>query len=1043
MSFNRKGRLKAVLPWSVAAVLLCPTVLLAAKDEQALEMELRYIDALLNNGYANFAPAVIEQAQKEWPNAKGLLEAATIRAELRGGNQDAVLKRIAARPDQNSLDTWVLKLELALSYMMYSKYQEADKIYAEFFKRFTKVPQEMKKAYVEAAFYYIGMLKKIDRSKDALQYYKLAMEQSPSENMKKDFRAQYLQALLAQAEASLAGGNSAEATKFIDEADKIANEMVWSRDLFFGDAINGLAHAKMLRGDVKGAQEMIKDYLELLMQIHDQLKEQDPKGDRGILRMSPLPQCRYLIGSMLYKEAQAELAKDKPDDEKVKNLLLGDRDPETKKRNGQGAFQHLTNVYINYPESQSAEMAGEYSEEIQRLIAAKYGANLKINASEDQKAKVRRQRYVEANVKFDGGDWTGAAEAFSRTISRYGLNEEALTPMRKMAECYIRSGAKGGQLDPVAKLYAETITAALAEGFSGQAKNYEQAGGVLNQIATFYGEQGLAAMQANTHNLFFKFYPKHAGSVALQLKIAEEKIKQNDAAGAEALYRQVADLAKDNVSQRDVRTKALSELIGLYVPKGPLPDAEKELAAAKEFDAHFASEATPGIHAASAKTLLGAAHLHHADALRKAAKDAGTEVNVKAIQADCLAATKIYKALATELKNKENKYVTAGSDVKTAEKLRENALFQQGLCMQRLSAVLSGKNAATMSAAAVKNFEACIKEFPKTETAPMALLQIGTMRAAASDIEGAQATLNRLKKEFPDSAQAKNAIPLLADALFSMGMRSEATRQYKEMFSAGGSYTPAQYLAAAERLLEAGETKLAIEACDCVMKAKGSAAYEPKTMLLRGRALLNDKQISAAYKQVSELLEKHGKKTVALEAHLLLLDVAGEEILEEKTFDGRNKLIGEAKKSVTFVTAYNKNNPSMVARLNLAVAEVARKAYEAEVAEKSDRVSAAAGSALNALRAAMSAGEVEDENGNVTMLEVTDPRVSDSIQQAYKGYVEVALERANLSTDAEEKKGFMTDVVDIGGEYLEKFPQGTYRTEVNNAILQAKISVGE
>ncbi len=1039
MSLNRKGRLKAALPLGLATALLCPTLLMANEDA-ALEMELRYIDALSNGGYANFAPAVIEAAQKKWPKAKGLLEAASIRAELRGGKQDAVLARINARPDKDSIDTWLLRLELALSYVMYGKYKEADKIYADFFKKFPKVEAEVKKAYVEAIYYYVDMLKKTDRAPEALPYYKLAMTNSPSDGMMKDFRAQYLQALLAQVEQLQKDGKGADAEKSLAEAEKIANEMVWSRDNFFGDAINGLAHAKMLRGDIAGAQEMIKDYLELLMQIHDAYKAEDPTGAKGYLRMSPLPQCRYLIGAMLYDQAKKEMAQDKPNDDKIKDYLLGERDKATKKRNGQGAFQHLTNVYINYPESQSAEMAGQYSEEIQRLILGRYGAHLKINATEEQRAKVRAQRYVEANVKFDGGDWDGAFETFSKTISQYGMNEGALTPLRKMVECAVRSGAKGGELDPVAKLKAETLTAALAEGFSGQEKNYQAAGSMLGQISTFFGESGLAAMQEKTNELFFKFYPKHAGSVAMQLKIAEEKVKNGDAAGAEKLYMQVAEATKGDAAQRDVRSKALDELISLYTPNGPLADADKEVAAAKAFAGHFEGIARPGVIAANAEMKLGTAYLHHAEALRKSVKDGSAD---KAIMGDYTRATKAYKALAEALKSDDNKYVTTATERKTAEAIREGVLFQQALCTQRLSTLVKGAASEKLQAAAIAGFKACIKEFPKTDTAPKALLQIGTLQAANGDIEGAQATLNQLKKDFPESAQAKNAIPLLADSLFAMGMRGEATRQYKEMFSAGGSYTPAQYLSAAERLYDAGETKLAIEACDCAMKSKGFAPYEPKVLLLRAKALLADKQVQAAYKQVSELLEKHGKKTVALDAHLLLVDVAGEEILEEKTFDGRNKLIAEAKKSVTFVTSHNKNNPTMVSRLNLAVAEVARKAYEAEVAEKSDRIEAAAGSALNAYRSAMSPGEVVNEETQQTeMLVATDPRVTEFVQKAYMGYIEVAMERANIATDAEEKKGFMMDVKDIGQEYLDTFPQGTYRTEINNAILQANIAVG-
>jgi hypothetical protein len=71
------------------------------------------------------------------------------------------------------------------------------------------------------------------------------------------------------------------------------------------------------------------------------------------------------------------------------------------------------------------------------------------------------------------------------------------------------------------------------------------------------------------------------------------------------------------------------------------------------------------------------------------------------------------------------------------------------------------------------------------------------------------------------------------------------------MFSSGGTYTPAQYQAAADKLLDAGETKLALEACDCILKAKNNKAYVPRAMLLRTKALLADKQAAAAYKQVS------------------------------------------------------------------------------------------------------------------------------------------------------------------------------------------------
>ena len=264
-------------------------------------------------------------------------------------------------------------------------------------------------------------------------------------------------------------------------------------------------------------------------------------------------------------------------------------------------------------------------------------------------------------------------------------------------------------------------------------------------------------------------------------------------------------------------------------------------------------------------------------------------------------------------------------------------------------------------------------------------------------------------------------------------MRSEATNTYKQMFAAGGTYTPSQYMNAASALFDAGEFDLAVEACDCVLKAKGAAAYRPQAMLLRTRALLAAKKTSDAYKQVEELLKQYGRTTVAIDANLLLIDVVGEQILNVKTLEDRNGLIKEAKDAVTFITSQRKDDATAV-RLNLAVAEVAAKAYRATVAanaEKADQM-AAAGSALNAYRGAMFAGKTER----------TDPSVSANIQQAYLGYIMLSQERAQMSEDKEERADFLRDIVDLGEEYLKTFPDGKYKTEITNAVTQARIEIG-
>ncbi|MBQ9694246.1 MAG: hypothetical protein IJV69_05760 [Kiritimatiellae bacterium] len=1036
MRFVRRNSFKAwSLPLSAAAVLLTPAMTLAeAAVDPALEAEIRYIDELSKNGYVDFADDVIEAAKKKWPTAKGVLETATVRAELAAGKQDAVLAKINARPDKDSLDTWLQRLELAASYFQYSKFNEADKIYSEFFKKFTKVDASVKTAYINAAYYYIAMLNKIDRGKETLPIYKLAMEQAPTDALQKDLRAQYLQALLVQAEQMAAGK---ERDDTIKQAEDIASKMVWVQDNYFGDAINGLAHAKMLKGDVKGAQEMIQDYVEMLMQIHEQYRTEDPDGSKGYLRMSPLPQCRYLLGKMLYDKAKEEIAKGgAANEDTIKNLLLGERDPSTKKRNGQGAFNHLVNVYMNFPESQSAALAGDFVEEITKLIQSRYNTTLKVNVSPEQRAKVRQQQYVQANVAFDSGDWENAVAAYTKTISQYGLNQEALPAIRKMIEATIRSGAKGGQLDPYSKLQAETLTAALAEGFSGMDTLKDRAGDTLRQTADLYNELGLAAMKEATYKLFFKYYPKHPAAVAMQLQQAKEKAAAGDAEGAAQLYINVRDAAT-TADQREQRTAALAALVNLYGPSGAAPDVTKEMAAAKDFVAHFDGIARPGIYAANAEFLLGDAYRHQGEALRKAVTDTSNDKKITACYGQ---AAKIYNGLIKELSKDDNKYVSAADERDRAKTMLENSLYQRGVCMQRLPASGDAKKEKALKAQAEKYFNDYLTKFPKGKLAPAAMLQIGTLQAATGNIEGSRATLAKLAKDFPTSDEAKNSIPMLADSLFKMGMKGEATNTYKQMFAAGGTYTAAQYQTAAEKLLEAGEAKLALEACDCILKGNNKA-YKPKAMLMRTKALLADNQSGAAYKQISELLETYGNTTVAVDANHALLEVIGAQVLNASTFEERNELIGKAKKAVTFLSAQaDRNagdNPAVAdaekVRLNLAVADVARQAYEAEKKANSERIRTALGSALNAYRQAMFAGATP----------VTEAAVSPNVQKAYKGYLELTRDLAEVTTDAQEKKDILRDIVDLGTEYQDKFPEGTYKTDVLNAVLQAKIELGE
>lgn len=1039
MSFYRKSRMTALaLPLSVAAMLLFPAMTLAQEEADTrkalVEHEFKYIDALLKSGFPRIAEKVISAAAVKWPDQKGMLEALQIRAELEGGKQDEVKKKIDARADQSSLDTWLLRLELAKSYLRYQKYNDAEAIYKAFFGKFPKgVPEAAKLTYWESIKYYITLLESLNRPQEALTYYKLAWEQSPTEDIKYDSRAQYLQALLVRAETTDNGG---EKEKLLKEAEALANQMVWRQDNYFGDAINGLAHVRMLRGNIKGAQEMINDYTDMLLQIHKSYREEDPDGTKGYLRLSPLPQCRYLLGKMLFDQAKAEIAKgDKANDETIKNLILGERDPQTKKRNKQGAFYHLLTVAMEYPESQSAGLATDYAKEIAEIIRERYNTVVEVKVTDEQRAKMREQTYQSAAIKYDSGDYAAAVEEYQKAVSESGLTNQAIVALDRIARSYVNMVGTGS-LDKVTQLKLNAVTRTLAEGFSGIPDLYDRAGTQLRNLADFYGEVNLTNYRTEAQQLFVRYYSKHPAAIALKLEMASQDLDAGKTDVAETRLKSIIADA-DPKTQKQYIANAYRSLAKLYGDVAKASDdfkvrvtsTKQEMDTAKAFAALYDGVQRPGIMGALAQSAVAEANFHYAEIFAREEKYKKQAIK---FHTD---ASKIYDKLSRELAKNENIYTSTSEERKTAQTILSFTLYRLATSYQRLAAL---DNTQGYQEKAIAAFESYYLKFPESSNAPEAYMQIATLQTATNDVEGARKTLEALAKKYPDSDAAKNSVPKLAEALVPISTAA-AREQYKKMFTAGGQYSADQYLKAAEVLQNARDFSLAEEAAACAIKeatAKKDRARLSRAMLARTRALLSDKKTPEAYTQLQEMLKAFGNSQQAVPANLLMLDVAAAQIGLAKTSDERNTFMKNAKDAAEFVKRYSKledgsDDVVKITELNLAVARVARQAFEAEKAAKGERLSETCGSAQNAFYVVM----------YPEGLPQTDDNVSKYVQDAYKAYVDLSLERARFESDPTLKQEFFQEVVKFSQEYLDIFANGTYRDAMNASKQDAEASL--
>ena len=92
---------------------------------------------------------------------------------------------------------------------------------------------------------------------------------------------------------------------YLNKATKVVAKLLWKNELIivFGKAVAMKAHIEMLRGNLDKAQNIVNDYMQQLSDIHESLKSQDPDGTKGYLRMSPMPECRYLLARVLWQTA--------------------------------------------------------------------------------------------------------------------------------------------------------------------------------------------------------------------------------------------------------------------------------------------------------------------------------------------------------------------------------------------------------------------------------------------------------------------------------------------------------------------------------------------------------------------------------------------------------------------------------------------------------------------------------------------------------------------------------------------------------------------
>ncbi|MCL1856582.1 MAG: hypothetical protein FWF84_02930, partial [Kiritimatiellaeota bacterium] len=312
-----------------------------------------------------------------------------------------------------------------------------------------------------------------------------------------------------------------------------------------------LAAAKAVEAAAKAAktseaaQKLLDEYMPQLREIEKSLIEAGKRDEQDYTHLSPVAECRYLLGVIYMDAATKKLSAEnlsEAEKDAVRDLLFGTGD-----RTKGGALRHFISVYTGYPGSTYAPDSVSRTEEIMALStehALAKGIDIKISA--EKQAEISRLPFQSAQVVFNPGLYEKATEAYLIVLRLYPeVVPSAVVAVENLVRAYNEMWNPMDETTAMNELYADMATAYLAERFCENDEAMPEAGSALLRLATFYGERGQEGKKLAINEAYFRLYPDHTMGPAILFSSAEQAFRAQDWGLALAGYKRlVAEFPK-------------------------------------------------------------------------------------------------------------------------------------------------------------------------------------------------------------------------------------------------------------------------------------------------------------------------------------------------------------------------------------------------------------------------------------------------------------------------------------------------------------------
>ena len=945
-----------------------------------MQEEIRYIKGLQQWGLMDYADIVINRLKLKYPEAANEIKVMELRGLLAIGEFDKVKAIIKREPNQNGEAAWAMKTALADGYYAWGKYAEAQDIYNGFFKKYASgPPASLNKFYIEAAYKYAQMLLLMGDEGQAIKAYDLVLKAKLDRHIRRQVLSEMAEVMLRVAESAAPAKQKA----LFVRVKKITDEILWKQDLWFGKAIVYLAHMNMMQGDLKAANTLIDDYQQQLKNIHDTLVEQSTP-DEDLTRLSPIAQCRYLLGVMMHDEAK-KLLKSGGSKGQIVELLAG-KETTGKTKSGKpkrtaGALQHFLNVFIRFPSTQWAPQAGVRAREVEEILKQEFGAKIQTKVTEEQMDEVRRYQFQHARSEFNQQQFQKAVDSYIDVLTLFPEGETSVAAISELCQSYVELGEE---------LFADMTASYLAERFAGNEELMVKGGDQVLKLAMYCGDRNMMDKRDKFYDLYFENYKDHPRVAGMLFMFGDERFDQEDYEGALKYFSQITQEYPDSPAVLNAASKTAYS----YSKMGNFTNEVKSL---KSFITMIEKEENPGHMLISARFRLAYAY-----------KQLGEKFLPSAYNR--------YNELIKMLQDKTKTFYRSQDEKEANLKILEGAMFYRALCISSLRT--PEDKIPAYRAKAIESLNALVKEFPKSQFAPSALSQIGTLHMLLEQPEEAEKALARLQKEYPKSEEAKNSLFLLGKSLLELGYRRKGIEVFKKMFEGKGQYSAAQLLTTGKELIKAEEYDLALQAFQRVLKTEKARITVEPAMLGRGQALLAMDKAAEALKVLSGMLGKYPNSGYTVPACLALSQGYAELGMNETDGDQRYLYFNDAVKSMNRAKKFEKD-PAGREKLNIGVARIyTRKAQAEEKFGTPEAVREAKGFAVATYQII------------IALADPRNPAIREHIGTAYHECIPLMIDIEKYGEAKQDAQ-----------KYIELYPRGKHLSDVRKMLTRANIKM--